>query len=164
VRKLVGLSAITLAAVVLAGSVARAEPHAPAVQWGGRQFSSPTSLTAWLEARGLSYDRWAANHPGAAARLEARGGGEVLGGSRRSDHAREEPITLTPVKLAPESASTAAAILLGALAAVSTALLALAVLPSLARWRLPEVLARSQPELAGAGIAVALAAGIAYLL
>lgn len=42
------------------------------VVWGGRTFSTPQQLAAWLAARGANYKTWAANHPAAAASLEGR--------------------------------------------------------------------------------------------
>lgn len=34
--------------------------------WGGHVFTSKRAFAAFLEARGVSYEVWAARHPGAA--------------------------------------------------------------------------------------------------
>ena len=39
--------------------------HVQAVVWDGRVFQTPAQLHAFFQARGISYSRWAAAHPGA---------------------------------------------------------------------------------------------------
>jgi hypothetical protein len=41
--------------------------------WGGRTFVSRTDFTAWLVARGASWEQFAASHPSLAAALAGRG-------------------------------------------------------------------------------------------
>jgi hypothetical protein len=45
-------------------------PATPHVRWGDRDHRTAAELAGWLEARGSSYERWAALHPEAATRLE----------------------------------------------------------------------------------------------
>jgi hypothetical protein len=41
------------------------------VVWGGRVFSSRSSMAAWLHSRGASYSRWAERNPALARALAA---------------------------------------------------------------------------------------------
>jgi hypothetical protein len=154
------LTALTCA-LAWAATAAAAEGIDPSVQWGGRQFTTPTDLARWLEDRSLSYATWAGNHPRAVARLEGR------------ERPEPEPAAPTPVAAAapasgsPEanegSRSLGRSVLLAWLAAAAVILTTLAALPALRLGRLlPNALEVRQAELAGAGVATALALAIAF--
>jgi hypothetical protein len=161
-----------LVSVLILASTTSAEfetASAQTIVWDGRTFSKPEALAAWLRARGLGYQAWAQTHPKAAARLEGR----------------EQPPSATPPTASPAAARVAipiraraapapadssrgvgATLLVPALAALAGALLVLALLPALhlRRTRLPGALEEHQPELAGAGIAIAIALAAAHLI
>jgi hypothetical protein len=71
--------AAVLAPIGLVMSVANDSPvqapepvvQTPGVVWAGRVFVDQEAA-AWLRARGVSYEIWAARHPVAAAQLDAR--------------------------------------------------------------------------------------------
>jgi hypothetical protein len=44
--------------------------HPAAFEWDHRIFFGEREFTAWLKSRGVSFDAWARNHPGAARMLE----------------------------------------------------------------------------------------------
>jgi hypothetical protein len=162
-RQFAALSTPTVFVLALfAGTTSAAEVAAtPPIEWGGKTFSTPTEFAEWLDARGLSYGTWARNHPRAAARLEGR------------DRPEPELAAPTPVASAtPASGSSEAtersrslgrSVLLACLAAAAVISTTLATLPALRLGRLvPNALEVRQAELAGAGVATALALAIAF--
>jgi|SRR3954451_11964145 hypothetical protein len=75
---LVLLSALVLVwAKVISTLTAHIDPkpaigQPQAVVWQSRVFTTDTQLRRYLNARGLSYSRWAARHPAAFAVLQAK--------------------------------------------------------------------------------------------
>jgi hypothetical protein len=168
-KRLVLVSGATLLAGALFATGSLADPpmtSAAGVAWGGRAFSGPAALSEWLSGRGLRYDTWAKNHPAAAARLEGREQRETVPATAPAASHVASPAP-AQASAAPGDASRASgALLLRSLAGLAAALLVLALLPTLRlRWvRLPSVLEHHQLELAGGGVAIALALGAAYLV
>jgi hypothetical protein len=172
-KRLVLVSGATLLAGALFATGSLADPpmtSASEVRWGGRAFFGPAELSEWLSGHGLSYDAWAKNHPRAAARLEGREQRETApttapaASPAASRVASPAPAQATA---APRDASrTSGAFLLRSLATLAAALLVLALLPALhlRQVRLPSVLERHQLELAGGGVAIALALAAAHLV
>ena len=161
------------ALLVLVGASAAApdqggHPQVPsALSWGGKAFHDPHGLAEWLRERGLSYETWARNHPFAAARLESREQGLSSAPAPAPLPVNSPPavvVTLPPSEPAPRDVANL--LLMSGLAALSGILLLLALLPlpHFPRVRVPGVVETRQAELAGAGVAIAIAAGIAYFL
>jgi len=167
VRTIVVVAAVLLGSVLLGAPAALAESgESPrTLRWGGQEFSTPAGLAAWLQSRDLSYTRWAANHPSAAARLEGRAldaGGPAT--------VKPSPSAASPTTPAPPAAETtrspAAALLIAALLVLAAGLLVAAAAPPhlLAFLRAPEAVHDRRTELAATGAALALALGAAYVL
>lgn len=141
------------------------------VDWGGQSFSSPGQLRMWLRGRGVSYRKWAKNHPSAAARLEGR-----EPPPRRPTRGESAPASAAPKKAAPKTAPVAAAarpgpsiadrLILALLATCAAALVALAVLPIplLRAIRAPALVDEHRFELATAGVSIAIGMAAAQLL
>ena len=70
---LVAVIALVPGAAVGYAAGAKVGPFAPEplIVWGGEEFTSKADFESWLVARGGSYQAWAANHPFAAAKIEA---------------------------------------------------------------------------------------------
>jgi hypothetical protein len=167
------LGALGFGATTLIGN----EPPATRwVDWGGTSFSSPEQLRQWLSYQGLSYRKWARNHPSAAARLEGR---ELP--PRRATQGEPRPASAVAAKAAPakaaqEAAPVAAAarpgpsiadrLILLLLATCAAALVALAVLPTRLLWaiRAPALVDQHRFELATAGVSIAIGMAAAQLL
>lgn len=139
----------------------------PSVMWGGLAFDEPAALSPWLRERGSSYGQWAANHPRAASRLEIGLYGIAPPLATPAPSQRPPP---APAEAAPATrdrwTGSGASLLTAGLAAIAATLLVLALLPilHLRRVRVPGTLENHQPELAGAGVAVAVALAAALLL
>jgi hypothetical protein len=63
---------VALGLMFVTTRVAGAPGQSRWVAWGGHAFGSRQEFAEWLRSRGLSYKRWAENHPRAAARLQRR--------------------------------------------------------------------------------------------
>lgn len=151
------------------------------VVWGGEAFSNPGELAQWLRARGLAYETWAARHPNAAARLEGRRPPQVVtetvtpraaasqAPSEKPKPQNETPAGTEAVAAPPPGSSSegpAAMLLTIAILAAALALVTLASLPLvlLQRIRIPAFLQEHRPELAAAGISMAVGLSAAHLL
>jgi hypothetical protein len=168
-RLVLGWVATTLAAVSLFAAASLADPASPSTQgvmWGGRGFLTPAELSDWLIVRGLSYDAWARNHPGAAARLEGREHPETAPAKAPVASGVVAPAPAQTTASLGDASSGGGRLLSGSLATLAATLLVLAFLPALRlrRVRLPNVLEQHQLELAGGGVAIAIALGAAYLV
>ncbi len=137
------------------------------MEWGGRSFSTPSEFAQWLEDRHLSYGMWSKNHPTAAAQLEGREEFDLEGPGPARAAIPVDPATASTVTPPSDSSrSGSRSLLMASLAALAASLLVLALLPALyvRRAGLPGGLAEHQLELAGAGMALAIALAAAYVL
>ena len=134
------------------------------VRWGGAEFFAPGELSDWLRGRGLNYQTWAGNHPGAAARLERPAEPELT--TTIADVGPLSPPEGAATVSEPASRDLSEWLLIAGLGGLASALLVLASLPALhlRRANVPLVLVEHQPHLAGAGLAVGVALFAAYLI
>jgi len=141
------------------------------VDWGGQSFSSSGQLRQWLSGQGLSYRKWARNHPSASARLEGR---EFR--PRRATRGEPRRASAAPAKAAQKTPPVAVAarpgpsiadrliLLLLATCAVALVALALLPIPLLQAIRAPAVVDEHRFELATSGVSIAIGMAAAQLL
>ena len=151
-------------------------PHS--LVWSGRVFADKGELTAWLSARGVDYDAWAKSHPAAAAVVDPEVAASAKAAAAKAAAAKPQQAAPKPERQAsrPQRAEAggrggfpwalalaAAGALLAALTLLTPALLRKAAVPL--RLDQPAALiARNQPQLIAASVALAIGILVAVLL
>ena len=149
-------------------------PGAAWVNWGGQSFSAPGELRSWLRTHGSSYQRWAANHPAAAARLEGRPPPREAA-AEAPEKPSEAPRATDPSAAAERdtsaargraSPSIASSVVLVGLVLLAVGMIAIAAVPVPVLFALnaPVVVHEHRTELAAAGAAIAVGMLAARLL
>jgi hypothetical protein len=124
------------------------QPNRAGLTWAGRVFTSKEEFASFLYARGASYEKWAARHPGAAPWMEdyARPGAPSKPAPGGATAAGRPPATATATE--PAGGVDGAWRLVFAALAVAIVLLLLAILRLLRRRRAAAAFAAEWPAFA----------------